>query len=606
MILGIFGYIILILTLILFVGLLIFGVFCVVRIPKLGIALIVLSGAALFGVCRALWVRTSEPDGIPVSASDAPGLFAMIDEVALAAGGLRIDGVVLTPYLNAAAQATPRFGVFGWYRTHLIVGLPLLHSLSEDEFKAVLAHEFGHFGKHHGSITNWVYRTGRTWESMATSISGDNLAGVWLRPFIRWFWPRFHATAFVLSRRQEYEADAFAARITSAESAALALARIALVRRRFEGEFLPSVKAGIRRSAEPPDSVWEMLLSHLASEPPSDSHGLWLKQEFASLTDTSDTHPGLRDRYAALGVSPPDRLPVSLGAKAALLLSPDFEKDARSGFDKAWKEQVLSEWKADWQAVAALPSIDDTSVPVEAQVAALWKHIVVLHDIEGGGAVQPLVDRLLALDPDHVGAKCVRGEWLSEKDDAAAVPLLEAGAVHPDYALRAIAVLNTFYDRRGDHEAILRLKRLADSNDARRDAAIRELRELNAKMIVEPPALRKEDCASIREILSRFPQIKRARLVRRRLKAWPEQQVHVLALDIRFPWYRPTSESSYVKIVENVVEALGETEGVIQVIRKHGYMKAAYRHVVKKSSDVFYDRAFLPPPLPKSAPGDSR
>ena len=36
--------------------------------------------------------------------------------------------------------------------------------------------------------------------------------------FIDWFWPRFNASAFVLSRAQEYQADAFAARVTSPRS----------------------------------------------------------------------------------------------------------------------------------------------------------------------------------------------------------------------------------------------------------------------------------------------------------------------------------------------------------------------------------------------------
>ena len=44
--------------------------------------------------------------------------------------------------------------------------------------------------------------------------------------FLGWFWPRFNASAFVLSRAQEYEADAAAARATSAPALASALQRL--------------------------------------------------------------------------------------------------------------------------------------------------------------------------------------------------------------------------------------------------------------------------------------------------------------------------------------------------------------------------------------------
>ena len=41
----------------------------------------------------------------------------------------------------------PRLGIFGWYRNYLIIGMPLMKSLTCEQFKAVLAHEFGHLAK---------------------------------------------------------------------------------------------------------------------------------------------------------------------------------------------------------------------------------------------------------------------------------------------------------------------------------------------------------------------------------------------------------------------------------------------------------------------------
>ena len=46
--------------------------------------------------------------------------------------------------------------MFGWYRNYLLIGLPLAKALTVEQFKAVLAHEFGHLAKGHGAMSNWI------------------------------------------------------------------------------------------------------------------------------------------------------------------------------------------------------------------------------------------------------------------------------------------------------------------------------------------------------------------------------------------------------------------------------------------------------------------
>src|SRR5262245_16073364 len=71
-------------------------------------------------------------------------LFALLDSVQRAARAPRIHRVLIGPALNAGVAAVPRLGVFCWNRYYLTIGLPLIQSVSESEFTAVIAHEFGH------------------------------------------------------------------------------------------------------------------------------------------------------------------------------------------------------------------------------------------------------------------------------------------------------------------------------------------------------------------------------------------------------------------------------------------------------------------------------
>ncbi len=61
----------------------------------------------------------------------------------------RIHRVLLTPDFNAGVMQVPRLGLLGWYRSYLFIGLPLMKSLTVEQFQAVLAHELGHLSGGH-------------------------------------------------------------------------------------------------------------------------------------------------------------------------------------------------------------------------------------------------------------------------------------------------------------------------------------------------------------------------------------------------------------------------------------------------------------------------
>ena len=87
----------------------------------------------LVGMIRALWVRIAEPAGLRVTREETPDLFAAIDEVASKIGVVRVDSVSVSAEFNACIVQTPSWGIFGNYRNHLEIGLPLAMVLTVDE-----------------------------------------------------------------------------------------------------------------------------------------------------------------------------------------------------------------------------------------------------------------------------------------------------------------------------------------------------------------------------------------------------------------------------------------------------------------------------------------
>ena len=129
----------------------------------------------ILGAGVILWSILPRPDrfippGPPLEPKEHPKLFEALAGIAEATKQQMPSEVYLIAEVNAWVM--DRSGIMGFGRRRVMgLGLPLLQVLSMSQFRAVLAHEFGHF---HGGDTKlgpWVYKTraaiGRTLEGLA-------------------------------------------------------------------------------------------------------------------------------------------------------------------------------------------------------------------------------------------------------------------------------------------------------------------------------------------------------------------------------------------------------------------------------------------------------
>ena len=121
------------------------------------------------------------------------------------------DDVYLTLEANAAVHAS-----LSGARRVLIVGVPLLHILSERELRGVIAHEFGRYTGGDTRLGPWIYRTRET--IMRSDAAAErcpratNPGPSGSRPRLPFIWygePLLRITATIF-RRQEFAADRFA------------------------------------------------------------------------------------------------------------------------------------------------------------------------------------------------------------------------------------------------------------------------------------------------------------------------------------------------------------------------------------------------------------
>jgi len=183
------------------------------------LAFFCLGGAYL--ILRAIVPRRDrfEAPGPRLQPERQPRLFEEIRGIAGASGQEMPAEVYLVPDVNAwVAQRGGVMGVGG--RRIMGLGLPLLQAVSVSEMRAIVAHEFGHYFGGDVKLGPVIYRTREA--LVRTVIALHQHSGFLQKPF-EWYAALFFRVTHAVSRHQELQADALAARIAGADALARGL-----------------------------------------------------------------------------------------------------------------------------------------------------------------------------------------------------------------------------------------------------------------------------------------------------------------------------------------------------------------------------------------------
>jgi heat shock protein HtpX len=262
------------------------------------IALFCILGA--IAILRAIAPRRDRftAPGPLLTPAEQPRLFAALEEVARSTEQQMPVEVYLIPEVNA--WVAQRGGLMGYgSRRVMALGLPLMAMLSVDELRAVLAHEFGHYHGGDTALGPWIHRTrtaiGRTLVNMARHSS-------WLVKPFEWYGAAFLRITHAISRRQEYAADALAARIVGATPLATGLVTLEGAGGAFMPYWMTELAPVLERGFRPPIATGFTSFVSSPSVAPQ-LHAAVAQAMVDDKVDPFDTHPPLRERLAALGVT---------------------------------------------------------------------------------------------------------------------------------------------------------------------------------------------------------------------------------------------------------------------------------------------------------------
>jgi Zn-dependent protease with chaperone function len=203
-------------------GGLLYGMLSVGHLPiRLILVVVIAIFVTVSAIVRSLFIRGSHDDpGVRIHPDEHRRLWRLLADVAERVGTRPVDSVYLTPGTEVAVFE--RGGLWrqiaGRGERCLILGVGTLDGMSLGAFKAVIAHEYGHFSNRDTAGGGFALAVRRSAVSLAANLARGGAAS-WVNPawlFVSGFYHLFLRISQGASRLQEVLADRWAATLYGA------------------------------------------------------------------------------------------------------------------------------------------------------------------------------------------------------------------------------------------------------------------------------------------------------------------------------------------------------------------------------------------------------
>jgi hypothetical protein len=287
--------------------------------------------------------------GVKLSKELAPGLYALLARVRKFASRPAIKAIVLTDQFELRIEETPRFGYPFWTRNTLVVGLPLLQTLSQEQLHSLLTRRLCQYASGRMRPCHWLFRTRLLWRKYLAALGQSQRFG--LAP-MRWFFsiytPLFELLTLPAARLDELAADSAALEWLNDRDYFAALKSSIVAEVFLDAYYWRKVhQAALKNPAATlsPFAKLEHVSGHLKSEP---FRRKWLQGAFAAEQDFCQPTPALRLRMENIGHSMLRDVPI-VEQTAAVACLGDARKNYVPLIDKLWRSTSFAQWKADYE-----------------------------------------------------------------------------------------------------------------------------------------------------------------------------------------------------------------------------------------------------------------
>lgn len=274
----------------------VYGVLMIGYIPiKLVAVLVIGAVVTVYKMVQTLFVRVDPAQpGRTLRREDAPDLWNVTREVADKLGTRPLDQIRITPGTEMAVyeQGTRSERRKDKGRRTLVMGLGVLPGFSQNSFRAILAHEYGHLSHRDTAGGEIALRVNQDMMNFAYAMAHAGQAVYWniAFQFLRLYHFLFRRISHGATRLQEVLADRAAAGLYGAQAFEEGLRHV--VRRQIEFRYIADMELQEARGARRP--FRNLYTLHVQGE---DSVERAVDKAMSRETSEDDTHPSPTDRF---------------------------------------------------------------------------------------------------------------------------------------------------------------------------------------------------------------------------------------------------------------------------------------------------------------------
>ncbi len=297
----------------------------------------ILAAAFSWAVLR---LEFHKPQGLEVNKEKFPHLLKFIEELQAEFAQPNIDRIILRDNYELKVVKTPHNRIPFITTTTLIIGLPVLQTMSPLYFRALLARRIGQLSTQHTPVTTRLYFLDDIWQQFQFSCKKSaNPFAHTLYYFFQLYTPFYHHVLTPLLQQEELEADRYGMDVINDRDMVECIVYEEVVKQFLQKKFWPKIHHLARRHDKPTfypfSQLTKVVKAGITDEEVSSAIQAALKIDM----DCPNAEPSLQKRLNHLGHAkplPPKRLQRTA---AEYYLGSSLEKIIQL-FDKRWMAKL--------------------------------------------------------------------------------------------------------------------------------------------------------------------------------------------------------------------------------------------------------------------------
>ena len=285
-------------------------------------------------------LKFSVPTGLDVTEEKFPHLTKLIDELRDNFGKPKIDRIVIRDKYEIHVIKTPRTHMPFLNTSTLIIGLPVLQTMSPLYFRALLARRIGQLSTQHTPVTTWLYFLSDIWGQFTSSSKhSKNIFSKILSYFFQLYTPLYHTILMRLIQEEELEADSYGMDLIHVQDMVECIVYEEVVTQFLTKKFWPKIYHMAKRSKTPEFMPYSQMTKVVKAGVTDDEVSETIQAALKIEMNNPGPLPSLTKRLNHLGQVkpiPPKRLTKTA---AEYYLGNSLEKIIQL-FDKRWLAKI--------------------------------------------------------------------------------------------------------------------------------------------------------------------------------------------------------------------------------------------------------------------------